>query len=153
MAPYTLTEDGFEIQFQTNHLGHFAFTLPLLPLIVRTSRLASLNPDGITGASIIQLTSKVYRNVSLMTKAPVPSSSASGGDRKGLAFVTKEDVNRSFDGLLLGPVKRYAQSKLCSVLFAREISKRIGEKEKVWSNVVDPGPVNTSKHLAERSNE
>jgi NAD(P)-dependent dehydrogenase (short-subunit alcohol dehydrogenase family) len=33
MCPYAKTQDGFEIQFGTNHLGHFALTLRLLPLL------------------------------------------------------------------------------------------------------------------------
>lgn len=50
-APYRRTADGFELQFGTNHLGHFALTGLLLPLLyvrpdARVVTVSSLNHRG-----------------------------------------------------------------------------------------------------------
>jgi NAD(P)-dependent dehydrogenase (short-subunit alcohol dehydrogenase family) len=53
-TPYQLTKDGFELQFGTNHLGHFALTGLLLPhlLAAPTSRVVSVSSMAHTGGQI-----------------------------------------------------------------------------------------------------
>ena len=45
MSPYKITKDGFENQFATNYIGHFALTGLLLPILTNTkdSRIISLS--------------------------------------------------------------------------------------------------------------
>lgn len=47
-TPFEHTDDGFERQFGTNHLGHFAMTAELMPLIERGSakRIVNLSSRG-----------------------------------------------------------------------------------------------------------
>ena len=40
-TPPDLTKDGFDIQFQSNHLGHFTFTMALVSLLIETSKVDS----------------------------------------------------------------------------------------------------------------
>jgi NAD(P)-dependent dehydrogenase (short-subunit alcohol dehydrogenase family) len=48
MCPYSKKEDGFEIQMGTNHLGHFALTGHLMPLLKKTegSRVVATSSVG-----------------------------------------------------------------------------------------------------------
>jgi NAD(P)-dependent dehydrogenase (short-subunit alcohol dehydrogenase family) len=48
MTPRSTTKDGFELQFGTNHLGHFAFTGHLLDLLISTplSRVVTVSSLG-----------------------------------------------------------------------------------------------------------
>ena len=39
MCHYEKTEDGFEKQFQTNHLGHFLLNELLMPLVKKASKV------------------------------------------------------------------------------------------------------------------
>ncbi|HAQ07498.1 MAG TPA: short-chain dehydrogenase [Bacillus bacterium] len=54
IPPYGKTKDGFELQFGSNHLGHFALTGFLLPLLKKTpkSRVVTLSSIAHRGASI-----------------------------------------------------------------------------------------------------
>lgn len=48
MCPYSKTKDGFEIQMGTNHLGHFALTGHVMPLLEKTedSRVIATSSVG-----------------------------------------------------------------------------------------------------------
>jgi NAD(P)-dependent dehydrogenase (short-subunit alcohol dehydrogenase family) len=43
IPPYTKTEDGYELQFGTNHLGHFALTAHLMDLLKKTENSRIVN--------------------------------------------------------------------------------------------------------------
>lgn len=45
-TPFSRTADGFEIQFGTNHLGHFELTRLLTPQLVEGARIVILSSDG-----------------------------------------------------------------------------------------------------------
>lgn len=77
MTPYSKTKDGFEIQMGTNHLGHFALTGLLMPLllntknarVVATSSIAhkqgNINFDDINWESRDYSSSKAYSDSKL----------------------------------------------------------------------------------------
>src|SRR5205823_9260402 len=45
-CPQGKTQDGFETQFGTNHLGHFVFVNRLVPLLNAGGRIVSLSSAG-----------------------------------------------------------------------------------------------------------
>lgn len=94
-TPFGKTEDRFETQFGTNHVGHFQLTARLLEVLKATP-----------GARIINLSS-CYHDV------------AQG--RKGtLEFDDLNFERRKYDGW-----QAYAQSKLANVLHAKELARRL----------------------------
>jgi NAD(P)-dependent dehydrogenase (short-subunit alcohol dehydrogenase family) len=54
MAPpkWRATQDGFELQFGTNHLGHFALTGQLLPALLEGALLEGAQPRVVTVSSL-----------------------------------------------------------------------------------------------------
>lgn len=55
LCPETRTEDGYELQFATNHLGHYLFTLLLLPKLIKSapSRIVTVSAVAHEGKSKI----------------------------------------------------------------------------------------------------
>lgn len=95
-VPPSLTTDGYEIQFATNHLGHALLTKLLMPTIERTA-----NEPG----SDVRI---VY------------TSSIGFAFANGIAFDTLKSTQSSFGGSW----SRYAQSKLANILYTQELARR-----------------------------
>ena len=89
------TEDGFELQFGTNHLGHFLLTELLLPALKDSAP-----------ARIINVSSCFH-------------DFANGREGK-IHFDDLHFDQRKYDGW-----KAYAQSKLANVLHAKELANRL----------------------------
>lgn len=57
MSPFTLSQDGFELQFATNYLGHFLLTSLLLPRMIAG---AAVKPKELP-SKIVTLSSLAHR--------------------------------------------------------------------------------------------
>lgn len=116
-CPYELSEDGIEMQFATNHLGHFFLTNLLLEKIKNTAR-----ETGTEG-----------RIVNLSSIAHVHTY------EEGIQF---DMIN---DQIGYSDKKAYGQSKLANILHANELSRRLqAEGANVVVNSVHPGLIMTN---------
>jgi NAD(P)-dependent dehydrogenase (short-subunit alcohol dehydrogenase family) len=115
--PPGLTEDGYEVQFGTNHFGHAALVKLLLPTMEETAK--GSDEESGRDVRIIWNTSQGYKF-------------ASGIDFKGL----KTPQNNISPMYILSDWFRYGQSKLANLLYAREIAKR---HPSVVSVAIHPG--------------
>lgn len=115
--PATKTEEGFEVQFGTNHVGHFLLTQLLLPTLQQTvaqDRAKGVAPD--------------VRVLSLASVAHALSP-------------TTFDGMTSTESLLAGSTwYRYGASKAANIFFAKELARRYPE---IMSVAVHPGAVNS----------
>ncbi|KAI4349283.1 hypothetical protein L6164_009892 [Bauhinia variegata] len=115
-CPFQLSEDGVEMQFATNHLGHFHLTNLLLDKMKQTAK-----DSGIEGR-IVNLSSIAHTYTY----------------KGGIRFDKLNDPNGYSDK------KAYGQSKLANILHANELSRRLKEKDvNITANSVHPGVIMT----------
>ena len=110
-VPADVTQDGYEIQFQTNHLAHALFIKAFLPTIRQTAK-----DKG--DARIVSVSSDGYN---LAVKG-------------GLDFKTLKSPQKMFFGRYI----RYGRSKLANILYAAEIAERYPE---ITSVSLHPGVI------------
>lgn len=114
-TPAGQTEDGYELQVGTNHVGHFLLTKLLLP-VLRATAARPEKPD----VRVVVLSSV------------------------GLAMAPSSGFDESWvrtDGSAVTTWTRYGQSKLANALMARELARRYPE---LTTAAVHPGVVATN---------
>ncbi|KAK2765093.1 hypothetical protein FQN54_008792 [Arachnomyces sp. PD_36] len=113
-APLEFTEAGHEIQFGTNHIGHFLLVKLLLPTLLRTAAsTSSPTPD----VRVVTLTSVAHQ------MAPPLSTMLS------TSALSQQST-----------WKRYGASKAANILFAAELARRHSE---IMSVSLHPGTIAT----------
>ena len=99
LLPPALTADGYELHFGTNHMGHALLIKLLLPLLESTSSMSESSDVRIV----------LYTSLAAM----MPSY-------KGIDF----DAVRTPQGnMYFGGWRRYAQSKLANIFYARKLAE------------------------------
>ena len=102
---------GIELTFAVNHLSHFYLTQNLLPLISRNKY-----------SKIIITSSEVHNPMSSGGRV---GAKASLGNLTGLVSGSGFEM---IDGNQFNADKAYKDSKLCNILFAKELSNRFKKK-------------------------
>uniref|UniRef100_A0A2N9FVX6 Short-chain dehydrogenase TIC 32, chloroplastic n=1 Tax=Fagus sylvatica TaxID=28930 RepID=A0A2N9FVX6_FAGSY len=116
-TPFKLSQDDIELQFATNHLGHFLLTNLLLETMKKTARES--NKEG----RIVILASEGHRFVY----------------REGIRF---DKIN---DESGYNTIYAYGQSKLANILHANELARRLKEEgAEITVNSVHPGAIITN---------
>jgi NAD(P)-dependent dehydrogenase (short-subunit alcohol dehydrogenase family) len=87
----TETTDGFEMQFGTNVLGHFALTGLLLPALVSTAASAAKPPRVVTLSSIIHKQGKIDLDDLQLTRSYTPSKAYAQSKLADLMFAFELD--------------------------------------------------------------
>ncbi|KAF9071220.1 hypothetical protein BDP27DRAFT_1419256 [Rhodocollybia butyracea] len=114
-TPYELGPDGIEGQ-GCNGTGHFALTVPLLPLLKKTAALPESH------VRIVNITSIGYK----FARFGTPD------------FSSLEGLNQKSWSTWV----RYGISKLSNILFTNELQKRL-DQDRIYCVSVHPGPVAT----------
>ena len=132
--PYTLSDDDYEATFQTNHLGHFYLTQLLTELLVNSApvRVVVLSSESHRSVDEKPESKEKFRVVFFLKNIQVVllvcdssylSCRFSELNRSNLCDVQLSPPRNDYRAILA-----YNQSKLCNVLFAQELNRRLSEK-------------------------
>ncbi|KXH52523.1 hypothetical protein CSAL01_12377, partial [Colletotrichum salicis] len=109
-----LSEDGIEMTFATNHVGHFLFTNLILPKIIKAAETSSTLTRIINVSSYGHQFSPIRFSDINFSKIPAELPEEERPDLQKTSFLTGQDwSDKSYVGFL-----SYGQSKTANILFS-----------------------------------
>ncbi|KAJ5903511.1 hypothetical protein N7504_005894 [Penicillium tannophilum] len=143
----TLTEDGVEMHFATNHIGHWLFTCLIMPKIIEASKHSA------KGATRIVNVSSGSPQVSNIRWSDINFDKQN--NELPEQEQPREDFMKAWGYTDIGeksyiPLDGYNRSKVANVLFGIGANKRLYEKYGIVSLAVHPGIISTelARHTA-----
>jgi NAD(P)-dependent dehydrogenase (short-subunit alcohol dehydrogenase family) len=136
----TINEDGLEITYGTNHIGHFLLTCLIMPKILKAAEGNAKGATRIINVSSGSPTVASPRfsdiNFEVLNKDLPQEEQPHYGMLKG--WGNKDPENKSYV-----PIEAYNQSKVANVLFSIGLNKRLYEKHGILSLSLHPGIIMT----------
>jgi NAD(P)-dependent dehydrogenase (short-subunit alcohol dehydrogenase family) len=135
-----LSPDGIEMQFATNHIGHFLFTNLIMPKIVAA---AKSNVKGATRIINVSSLAAFYGPVRFSDiNFDKPNESLPEAEQPGYEALAQR--GRGVDPKdTYNPQTAYGQSKSANVLFSLALTARLYEKYGILSFGLHPGGILT----------
>ncbi|KEY71675.1 hypothetical protein S7711_02910 [Stachybotrys chartarum IBT 7711] len=136
----TLSEDGIEMQFATNHIGHYLFTCLIMPKLIKAAQ------NSPRGATRIVNVSSGSPQVATMRWSDLNFDKVSeelpDEEKPPYEWVklwgTTEPEKKAYI-----PVVAYNSSKVANVLFGVGLNNRLYDKYGIVSIAVHPGVIKT----------
>ncbi|KAH7309651.1 putative short-chain dehydrogenase [Stachybotrys elegans] len=132
----TITEDGIELHFATNHIGHFLFTCLVMPKLIKA---AESNPKGATrvinvsaGSPQVAAMRWSDRNFEKL------GSELPEAERPNYRFIKMFGLQNPEEMTYI-PLEAYNQTKVANLLFSVGLTNHMLEKHGILSMAVHPG--------------
>lgn len=133
-----LTLEGIELQFATNHLGHFTLTNGIMPKVLNSAEHSPKGSTRIVNISSVDTQSSPVR----FSDINIEKKSSELPEAERPNWEPLNATGTFEDGAHTGRLG-YAQSKTANILFSIELNKRLFEKHGILSLALHPGAIST----------
>ncbi|OBT46940.1 hypothetical protein VE00_02501 [Pseudogymnoascus sp. WSF 3629] len=137
----TLSEDGIEMHFATNHIGHFLFTNLIMPKLIASA--AAAGKKGATRVINVSSLSPTFAsmrwsdvNFDKVNKTLPEAEQPNYDVHRQWGTVSPEDASYL-------PLEGYNQSKVANILFSIGLTARVFAKHGILSLGLHPGIIQT----------